>query len=160
MKMCLRQTPIDERDKRVLRLRSEEGLTYAKIGKMLGISHERVRQILSGAKTRMKENEKDPDGFALLPNRVRWNLLRLGYRSRTQVLADIRSGKLWWEKYWRNPLLWDRKKKESRKPGTNLARVRNFGRGCWRILCEWLGLPAPETELEITRPQKGAKVRR
>ena len=152
MKMTLRKTPLDEREEQVLRLHSEEGLSCVKIGWLLGVTRERARQIIRDARARQREQERNPEGFALLPTRVRKVLRKLGYRNRTEVLAAVRSGMLWCEPRWRDPLLWDRKKKLSKRPGTNLIKVRNFGFKSWGIVCEWLGLPVPDPNGEITPP--------
>lgn len=159
MSMILRKKPLTDEQERVLRMHSEEGMSYRDIAGQLGVSRDRVQQICREARAKLREYEANPDdGFALLPLRVKKVLLRLDFSSRSEVLTAIESGRLWWEKQPYGPLESDRKKKESERQGINLAGMRNFGDKSWVIVCEWLGLPVPEAKNPITCPHCGGRI--
>ena len=158
MSMILRKKPLNDREELVLRLRAE-GKSWKEIGGQIGRAEESAKLICRKATVRLKEYEENPeDGMALLPSLVKGILGELGYTRRSQVLADIESGKLWWDKK-ASDRHWDgRQWIESKRPGRNLARMRNFGTKSWRIVCEWLGLPVPEPRHSITCPHCGGKI--
>ena len=69
-----------------------------------------------------------------------------------QVLEAMRSGLLWWdEKAWGDGEL-DRNTRRSKRPGYNMARLRNFGWQSWAILNDWLGLGSFEEMMTQRRP--------
>jgi len=91
----LRKKPLTEQEQLVLRLPAQ-GKSWLEIGERVGVSEHRVKQIRSNTRARLKEYEENPkDGMALRPSLVKKSLGWMGYSRRSQVLADIESGKLW-----------------------------------------------------------------
>ena len=142
-----------------MRLRKEEGYPLRMIAEELGLSRGRVWQLCRSAKEKLEEYEADPkNGMALLDVRVRNCLGNLGYTSRFQVLADIESGKLWWDE--KDSGHWNGRETIYSRPGINLAGTRNFGRKCWMMLQVWLGLRTAEDLEAEDRQRKEEAARR
>jgi hypothetical protein len=145
MGMTLRQKPLDEREELVVRLHEGERLTYAAVAAQLGCSADRVRQIYTNAKVRLKDYAQNKEeSLLLLPMRCRNLLERCKISSRKQTRTAIESGQLAWHEHGR-AIVWK---------GRGLREV---GWKNWVVLNEWAGLPRPKSERVITCPRCGEK---
>lgn len=123
------QKRILPREKRVVRLREKDKLTFPEIGVLFGVTHQRASQIYASASARLKDVSKNgSDALLLLPPRVRMLLMHCGIRSRSRARAAIKSGQLRWQDRFRC-VRW-------------LGKVfPKVGKRTWAILYEWAGKP-------------------
>jgi hypothetical protein len=83
---------------------------------------------------------------ALLPGRARKFLELFDLTSREDVRSAMDAGEL----------IWDEERKRLRY-GT--FTPHHYGWSVWQVLCEWVGLPRPESEQRcVTCPHCGGKV--
>ena len=95
----------------------EQGLTYTEIGKRMGITAGRVKQLYSIAKHRLEWSNY----FFGLSIKLGHLLNNIGIHNREQALEAFNSGKL--------------------KPGK--GGIRNYGWKSHKEMAKWLGLPEP-----------------
>jgi len=121
--------PLNEQEKRVVRLREVKKLTCREIGARLGVTASRAAQIHAAARTKLKDFEKHgEDALSLLPGRVRRLVVDHKINSRARVRAAIESGRLSWNEGF-GGIIWD---------GVMLPQV---SRKTWAVLYEWAGRP-------------------
>ena len=126
----------------------DQGMTYASIGRAMDLSRERVKQVYLDAQARLKDYAKNgPDALSLLPGRARQFLELFSLPTRAAVREAIEAGKLKWNE-----------DKKALMFGESYPR--NYGWGVWVVLCEWAGLPRPESPSQrcVTCPHCGGKV--
>lgn len=88
--MSLRDTPLNEREKRVVRLRDEEKLTFQKIGDRLGVSDCRVAQIYHAAQHKI---QFPPNGLSKKINRL---LAKAGFIiEKEAIIHALQTGRLY-----------------------------------------------------------------
>jgi hypothetical protein len=161
MKMKLRTKPLSETQELVMLLYTGGGMTYQKIGDLLGVTRERVRQIYTEARRRLAEHEEDPrESLVLLPVRVRTLFRNLDLHSRSQVLAAFRAGAVWCDSGWWAATKAERARLASGRNGWNLGRMRNFGKGSWLILEQWLGFRTAKEQQQDEKKRMEASERK
>jgi len=132
MKEDLHQEILNAQQREALRLREGECLTYPQIAARMGLSKERIRQVLSVARARVRDcSEHGEEALCLVPLRVRHFLKNYGIEGRKALRELIDSGRL----------AWDFSGKRLKLDGRD---TRNVGWKSWQVICEWVGLPRPE----------------
>jgi hypothetical protein len=117
------------REKRVVRLRDKDKLTFPEIGLLLGVTHQRASQIYASASAKLKDvSENGSDALLLLPTRVRTLLKHCGISSRALAISAIKSGELSWQDRMRC-FRWQGK------------IIPKAGKRTWTILYKWAGKP-------------------
>jgi transcriptional regulator with XRE-family HTH domain len=131
MKITPHTDPLNAQQKLALRLREEEGLSQREIAARMGVSPERIRQVLAAARKLQRDcAAHGAEALCLLPERVQNFLEWNGLASRAALREAFESGRLQWS--------------DSRK----LLRLdgwkpRNLGWQSAQILHEWAGRPLP-----------------
>ncbi len=139
--------PLNDQQKQVMQLR-EQGLTHAQIGRAMGFSGTRAKEMVIEAQRRMQDIAKNgQDALCLLPALARQFLEAHGLTSRAEVRAAMDAGKLFWSEQWG-------------RPSYGKLIYRSYGWGTWQVLCEWAGLPRPVSTKHrcVTCPHCGGKV--
>ena len=141
--MKLRREPLNAQEAQVIRL-CDEGLSFAEIGRQMGFSRTRACNVEKVARERLLDFAKHGQAaLTLLPGRARNFLELLDLTSREDVRAAIDAGELIWDE--------ERKRLRCRKFTPRLC-----GWSVWQVLCEWLGMPLPESEQRcVTCPHCG-----
>ncbi len=150
MRMIFNKELLNEEQALVFQLRQEEKVLLREIAEQMGLSVKRVQQIECEARRRLEEYGENPrEGFVLLPTRVRKMLENLEFGSRSEVLAAVQSGRMYYdeERRWSGGF----NVADLEKTGINVARLRNAGRKSWDILLQWLGLQTAEEQEEIAK---------
>lgn len=145
--MNARSEPLNTQETQVMHLR-DQGMTYASIGRAMGLSRERAKQVCLNAQARLKDYAKNgPDALSLLHGSARKFLEHCGLTTRAEVREAIEDGKLQWNE--------DRKALMFRG-----VSPRNYGWRVWVVVCEWAGLPRPESPSRpcVTCPHCGGKI--
>lgn len=132
MNLTPHHDPLNAQQKEAIRLRETELLTRREIATRMGVSPERVQQVLATARQRLRDCEAHgEEALCLLPKRVREFLERHDLATRPALRAAIECGRLTWNDPRKRLLL------DGRSP-------RNVGWQSWQAMCEWVGLPRPE----------------
>lgn len=145
--MNVRREPLNTQETQVMHLR-EQGMTYASIGRAMGLSRERAKQVYRDAREHLKDYATSgADALSLLPGRARKFLELFSLTTRAAVREAVESGKLQWNED-RKRLIFDG------------SSPRNYGWGVWVVVSEWAGLPRPESPSRpcVTCPHCGGKV--
>ena len=107
----------------------------------------RAREVETMARKRLRDfAEHGQAALTLLPGRARKFLELFDLTSREDVRSAMDAGEL----------IWDEERKRLRY---GRFTPRNYGWSVWQVLCEWVGLPRPESEQRcVTCPHCGGKV--
>ena len=144
--MKLRREPLNAQEAQVIRL-CDEGLSFAEIGRQMGFSGVRARDVEMVARERLRDFAENAQGsLLLLPVRARKFLERFDLTLREDVLAAINAGELAWDE-------------EQKRLRYGRFTPHHYGWSVWQVLCEWAGLPRPESSRHcVTCPHCGGKV--
>jgi len=144
--MKLRREPLNAQEAQVIRL-CDEGLSFAEIGRQMGFSRARVRDMEKVARERLRDfAEHGQAALTLLPVRARKLLESYELTSREDLRAAMDAGELNWDEDWKRL-----------RHGSTI--IHHYGWSVWQVLCEWVGLPRPESEQRcVTCPHCGGKV--
>ena len=136
MNLIPHQDPLNAQQKEAMCLREDERLTYREIAARMGVSHHRIQQVLAAVKALRQDCESHgAAALCLVPKRMRdfleWNDLA----SPAALRAAIESKRLVWNDSRKRLIL------DGKSP-------RNIGWHSWQVMCEWAGLPRPESSTE------------